>query len=406
MGDYDKKSQNIKPILINLYRLRHIEHSNLILSKKYAKAKPLINKTTSLLIKYKDFLSHRPLWNELHDCMVYYYDYLNLVNLNQSIPLFRGNLHNEFGEWYYKLYKHTGHYIIGSLLHFDTHDDMGLLDNKNIIKNKHVNVQLMSTNGCNQINYPVTCLLLNKKLNHIVWALPKWTYDHDYSTDQYLVSCKKNIKGIAHKNDLIFLRPNNSIHDQYLAKSDIVVVNQKYLNPTFYNFFHKFKFDRIHTNLLTNWHTLAHNIINMNHNTFILDIDLDYFVTNGDIVEKTIYMNDFNDLQSDIRSHGEPPMTLPRDAYTDNISLKYNKLLQKEFKAINVRLKTFIKGCKILKHYKLYPVLINFSDSTPSFFSGNPYRATFNNNYTPKYFVPYIHHFLIKELNKLYDKLI
>lgn len=401
-GDKDDSYYKIEPIVKKLLKLREVEYNKESLTKKYTKAKIIIKDILKLLVKSKDFLINRPFWNELHDRMVYYYEYQNNINIKKKLPLLRGNRHNEFSKWYYKLPnkpKNT------SLLHFDTHDDMGLIEDNKVIKNKKVDVSLMLQNGCNQINYPVTCILLQQNIDHIVWLLPKWVYDNDYSTDQYLVKCSNKTKSICDKNDLVFLRSNKSKKDDYMLNGDIILVDEKHLTPSLYNFYHKFMFDRIHTDKKSGWLKLSKKIQNMNNTNFILDIDLDYFVTNGDKVSRSIYMEDFNDLESDYRAHGEPGMYVPRNSYTDDISMKYQKLLNKEVNMIEKRVKIFLDGCKILKKNGLKVSMINFSDSAPSYFSGFPETAILSNNYVPKYYVPYIHYLLINGLEKIFGKL-
>ena len=122
----DEYNKGVKPIIETLYQLRCIECSRNEMSKKYKKAQPLLDSVLEKLMTRNDFLLFRPMWDELHDRMVYYYDYLNKRNLSNNIPLFCTTLHNEAVKWWLAAKKRNK--FSGTLIHFDTHDDMGLPD--------------------------------------------------------------------------------------------------------------------------------------------------------------------------------------------------------------------------------------------------------------------------------------
>ena len=82
----DEYNEGVKPIIETLYQLRCIECGRNEMSKKYKKAKPLLDSVLEKLMARNDFLLFRPMWDELHDRMVYYYDYLNKRNLSNKIP--------------------------------------------------------------------------------------------------------------------------------------------------------------------------------------------------------------------------------------------------------------------------------------------------------------------------------
>lgn len=389
----DTYNKGIREIVDILYSLRKIEFISQSMSAKYNKARSLIDYVTILLADKKNFVSFRPMWDELHDRMVYYYDFLNNENMDKKIPLFRVTLHNEAVNWWMKCKKK--HIIDGPLIHFDTHDDMGLPDtSKYLLKsNGDLNENGISKGSCGKIYWPVTCMLMSKGVNHVIWAMPKWIYDDNACFDQVLTCTKKS-------DVFLYLRPKGQKKDNFRIEGDVVVDNDGELKDMKkYKFYHPHRLDRIRLYTSTAWKKLGKKI---NSKYFMLDIDLDFFVTNGDKHSLSSYKQDFDDIESDGRVHGIPGIVTPRTAYDDDMSRNMIKDLNKEMYSIKKRVKTFLDGLYTLKKMGIKPCCINISDSSPSFFSGNAERAVFTNQYTPKYFVPLLHTILISGIRKIY----
>lgn len=383
---------NIKyqPIIKILTKLRNIENSKMSDVKKLQHANPLLTKTLKMLINSSigiNFLQHRPLWNELHDRMAYYYPILNNIQLKKSknkeyIPLFRTILHNDVVDYWYKFMNNSTKNTPSIHLHFDTHDDMNTpMNPQKILKDK--------IPTCNKINYPVTCMLLSKKIDNLFWLMPEWVYD----TDIHL----KQILHLNTNNELYYLRVKQQ-RDPFLFKEEVKNIKR---NPNKSEFSHEFSFSRIHTEKLSGFNKIIKYIDNTPAK-FILDIDLDYFTTNGKKVSVNQYKKTFDDLSSTYRASISEESGYPRDTLFLGEKDKHEELLIEETKQIKKRVGIFIEGLKLLKKHKITPAIINISDSTSVLLDGHLRDATFTNAYTPKYFVPYIHHLLIPQLLKLY----
>ena len=390
----NKYNKGLGEITGNLYQLRKIEHSGRSMKYKYEKSKPLLELTTKLLMKKENFLLYRPMWNELHDCMVFYYDYRNKENLNKSIPLFSITLHNEAVKWWL-MYKNKGH-LSSTLLHFDTHDDMGLPDTrKGLLTDKgKLDRKNIQKGSCGQIYWPVTCMLLSKGIDKVIWCIPSWVYDTNLTeVEQVLVHYKK-------KDTFAYLRTNGSKKDEYTLDIDIIPSIDRKKDMDFYKLH---AFSRLKVATLKGWERLSKDI--GTKSKFILDIDLDFFVTNGDAYSKEEYKVDFGDLESTGRTHGVPGVTVPRAAYEDDVSQQLTNKLNKEFGLIKKRVKIFLDGLRLLKKKGQLPCCISIADSAPSFFSGSALRSVWTNSYTPKYFIPVLRCLLRKGLKKIYPKL-
>lgn len=394
MGEADNNyNKGIDEIVDLLYSLQRVECSSESAKAKFEKARPVIIKVTELLAARKDFVLYRPMWENLHDRMVYYYDFLNKENLNRSpIPIFRDTLHNELVKWWLKAKKKG--ILQGPQVHFDTHDDMGLPDvpKKLLTAQGKLKESAILQGACGSIYWPITCMLLSKGIDHVIWAMPKWVYDDNAGFDQSLV-CETG-------NDLLYLRPAGQKKDKFFFPGNFELDTENDLeNPKKFRFHHAHRFDRIHMDNIHSWNHLGKMI---DSRKFVIDIDLDYFVCNGDKISLKDYKKDFDDIESTGRVHGMPGITTPRTMYSDDHSDEVVHKLNEEMTLIRKRVKSFLNGLQKLKDMGITPCYISISDSTASYFSGNSKRAVFTNQYTPKYFVPILHHLLTQGMRKIY----
>lgn len=388
----DKYNKGLVEITSRLYELRKIEYSKRSMKYKYDTSRPIVNKVTQLLLKKNNFLLYRPMWNELHDRIVFYYDYRNKKGLSQDIPIFSTTLHNEAVRWWLR-YQKKGH-LSNTLVHFDTHDDMGLPETyKGLLTTKgKLDYKNMMKGSCGMIYWPVTCMLLSKGVNNVIWCLPSWVYDTNFSTsEQALVHYRK-------EDRFAYIRPKGGKKDKYAYEIDFIPNLEQTKDMRFY---HPHEFSRLKVTNPKGWERLSKAI--GHNNRFILDIDLDFFVTNGDSYSREEYKHDFGDIESTGRVHNNPGITVPRAAYEDNESQKVIKKLNKEFELIKKRVNIFLNGLKVLKRRGQIPCCISIADSAASFFSGSKLRAVWTNSYTPKYFVPALRYLLEDSLKKIYS---
>lgn len=389
-----KYNKGLTKITSDLYQLRKIECGSRSMKYKYQTSKPIINRVTKHLLKKKNFLLYRPMWDELHDRMVFYYNYRNKKALSKSLPLFSVTLHNEAVKWWL-LYKKRGH-LSSTLVHFDTHDDMGLPETKKglLTTKGKLDYKNIRKGSCGLIYWPVTCMLLSEGIDNVIWCIPSWVYDTNFSTpEQALVHYKKGDR-------FAYLRSEGGKKDDFVLDIEILPNISKTKEMDFYQ---PHEFSRLKVTTADRWKRLSKAI--GSESKFILDIDLDFFVTNGDAISKKEYQKDFGDLESTGRVHGVPGITIPRAAYEDDDSKQMIKDLNKEFRLIKKRVEVFLRGLAALKKKGQTPCCISIADSAPSFFSGSTSRAVWTNCYTPKYFVPALRFLLNEGLKKIYPKL-
>lgn len=400
----EKMNKKVHPVLLQLYELRDIENKKIPMNQKLKQASKRIVSSVNQLAKINDYLLYRPLWEELHDRMVYYYRYINDKNVNSKIPFFQTTMHNETVYWWKKAQDKKK--LKGVLVHYDSHPDMNvpphsaekIVCKKNITFNEFFRYSI-----CGEIGSPVTCLLLMKASNNVIWGMPNWLYDENGDYTQYLVSCKDQRKSkVCSKHEMTYLRSDKSPKDPWGIEehNSIKRVPEEIIKPENFGFFHKFRYNRLHFDKVDTWKHMEK--IMGKEKYFILDLDLDFFVCNGLKISKKEYMKNFQDIRSFYRTDGMPEIYNPRMQYQNAIANKLKRSLAKETLEIKKRIRKFLTGLKYLKSKGKVPSVINLSDSTPSLFSGDINKAVFNNHYTPKYFVPLIHVLLITGFHKLY----
>src|SRR3989344_3019687 len=184
-------NKKVRTVILELYELRNLECNDISMDNKLTKASKYVLSIIDKLLKYDNYLLYRPLWEELHDRMVYYYNHINETNLKNKIPFFQTTLHNETVYWWKKAQDLNK--LNGVLVHYDSHPDMNIPGHsaRKILNGNDINVnEFFRYSICGEIGSPVTCLLLMKASNNVIWGMPEWLYDEDGEYQQYLVTCK------------------------------------------------------------------------------------------------------------------------------------------------------------------------------------------------------------------------
>ena len=137
---------------------------------------------------------------------------------------------------------------------------------------------------------------------------------------------------------------------------------------------------------------------------YILDIDLDYFVCNGQPLRRHEYFKQHGyDVQSTKRVAEKEFIEYPRGQFLeDRAYTKYRRVFMDEVSLIRKRITKFFKCLKYLKKHRLIPRLITISDSTSAEFTACIGCPSVSNNYVPKQLVLYVHTKIIDGLSDLF----
>ena len=368
---------------INIIKINELEN-NFNLTKKHEKT---FNMLLNTLIKRKKYALDQTLWSELYIHSIYFYKNINKIH---NIPIVMVTKHNHILEFYMKKKLKKNNFTI---LHFDTHLDTNDINDSSVLPKlyrKYIetnnNIYLeKAQNLVWDIGSAISGVLFTTGIQNYVWCMPEWVPDPNIISTYFLKENKKNI--YAYSNDYIF--------------EDDVLTDIKYTSKI--NKENNSIYAKIQTG--KNQKNIKNKLIEiLGDKKYILDIDLDYFVCNGEKLIKKDYFEEPYDLMSINRTktimvneHS------PRDKTHNTEELEsYNKNIKKEIKLIDKRIKNFLKLITELKNENYIPSYISICDSTNIEFSFCTKCNTVSNGYVPKNLALYIHTHIFDGLFKIF----
>lgn len=383
-----------KEIYSKISKLRNYEYNIVSKKKKISMDDYILNNSIlkSIYVNIYKYINNIiniiPILDELIERQTFYYRFMNTKQVNQininysdyiiSIPVIEVAKHHHAVEWVYKLCDSDN---IGTILHVDSHADMNPIKNDINFTKLCIKKKLFSKKNLKRIYDSVTNIgsvlvpfvAPYNSNNGIVWLTPEWVTEP-------------------------FCQSENIISTSY----DYCCFYGK--APIYYpNLLHEYK--KINNNPDTPISIITTNIkesskvIKQISNNYILNIDLDYFVTYG---------NDNYKETGDAISHNRTIFDYGYILKTDNYTFEKTKqLLQFEMNLIRERIDKFLVLIKKLKDNGKIPKMIIICDSTRIHFSheylGQEFiqynESQLINEFTPKYLTYWIHNTILHHLN-------
>jgi hypothetical protein len=348
--------------------------------------KTLFKQLLRELIKRKKFAQDQDLWKELYLRSLAFYRSKTHIG---SIPTRLVTKHNEIVSFYMEqeISKTSS-----TILRFDTHADLNPIQESAylpVIYQKYLDTKDSKYLRDAQklvwdIGAAKSGVLFATGIRDLVWGIPQWVPDANVTIKYGIKKNKKNMSLITDDvhakgmNEWAIQRMKSSLPQRTFSKAQTGRLSKRTLERII-------------------------KMIKSNGNEYILDIDLDYFICNGQPFDKS-YWKELYDLQSFHRTQTrEINEDVPRSKLEKTAELKkYERKLQNEIRQVNQRIKTFFKILKDLKRQGLKPSHITLCDSTNVLFSDCISCNSFSNGYVPLNLALYVHTYVEHYLHKLF----
>ena len=340
--------------------------------------------------KRKKYAQDFNLWEELYYHSIFFYSNIKKIG---NIPTILVTKHNHILPFYMK---HNIGKLNTTILHFDTHPDMNIVKNsielpsfyKNYLESKNIKYLDDAQKVVWDIGAAISGVILTTGIQNYIWCMPEWIPDPNIKTKYFIKENKKTIG--LYSND-------PKVEDNDLV--DLTYINRfKNTDKPERNYI---KIQTGKDNNLKISKTLSKEL----GNTYILDIDLDYFVCNGQKLNKKSYFNDQYDVSSYYRTQkiifNEDN---PRDFYyySEDVE-KFNNSLKRELNIIDKRINKFLLLIKKLKDKGSVPSHISICDSTNIQFNLCNKCNSLSNGYVPINLALIIHNKIFNGLKELFQ---
>jgi len=371
----------------NINELIKLEYNKLTLNSKNHQL--LFNNLLYELFKRKKYGLDYECWKELYlRSLCFYKKYDKLGN----IPLVLVTKHNEILPFYMKQQIHKTN---NTFVHWDTHPDFNEVNNANQLQSLYKQYLKTKNEECIKkaqhivwdIGAAVTGVFLTTGTKDTIWNMPNWIPDKQTNINYFFkkhpnyisINTNDNIKSIHNLEEFTYDKNPNTNQQNVYAKIQAGKLSKEGLK-----------------NMI--------NVISKNGNKYILDVDLDYFVCNGQPLNKS-YIHDSFDVSSFYRSaFVDFQAKYPRDEPFENLELiKYENHLKKEIIYIDLRIKHFLRVVRYLKKKQFTPSHISICDSTNVHFNGCETCNSIGNNYVPLNLALYVHTRVMIGLHNIFN---
>ena len=304
----------------------------------------LFNELLNTLLKRNKFGLDQHLWTELYYHSIYFYHNIKKIG---KIPSIVTTKHNFIIPFYMKEKLST---YDTTILHFDTHPDMNGVKNsaklpdiyKKYLQSKSQKYLNEAQDIVWDIGASVSGTIFATGIQNYIWCIPEWVVDPEIEASYFLKKNKVSIGMYTNDEKLI----NNSLCDIYYTRNE-----------------NKTEIEKIYSKIKIKKKSALNKLINIinkgNGKTYILDIDLDYFVCNGEKLNVDRYMKK--------------------------------------------RIRSFLDLIKSLKKRGYIPSHINISDSTNVEFQGCKNCNSLSNNYLPLHFALYVNTHVFNGLSNIFE---
>lgn len=384
----------INSISHKINRLMNMQFEN-----NYEKSAEIFNDIYATLLKRNKFTIDQKLWEVLYLRSLYFYKFQNNIG---NIPTTFVTKHNNILPFYMRNLRdmrnlHEDNDEDIPIIHFDTHMDQNPVEGsaelprlyQKYIETRDENYIKDAQKIVWDIGSANSGVILTTGVRDVIWCLPAWVPDKEISFRYFIKYNKKNLT----------ICTNDNI--RYPGLQEFTYTKQSPNGPTAI-------ISKLQTGRDCGASRKLLKLIRSNKfSTYILDIDLDYFICNGKPFRPS-YFREMYDLQSYYRTPFEDyNQEYPRDKHQRSRKLdKYTTAFKKELAHVNKRIKNFLKIIKYLNKKNIRPKYISICDSTNVEITDcdpdNNYNCnSVSNNYVPLNIVLYVHTLVVNGLRKI-----
>jgi len=419
---------------------------------KYVIVKPMITDMFRILWKRKEFVKDRIFWEEMYHISTYFYKLFNTHPSHDigGIPTVRVTKHNDAAWFWVHIMREkkwnmdpSSTRYVGTLVHVDTHCDDNAIQYPIVLRK--VGKRVLDGKATEHdwkvyrtlawdIGAAVTAFQVMTRARDWFWIYPQWIRHKENDMDVVLglfhphARLRQNdpplLKKMYKKRDRLVSNAFYNVSDFSLRdvpkmvdgpETELIKVSRtdaplkeemdeetlKEAHPRFAQVFAAlepavFRARKPHTP--RQWREIGEEL----SPRYILDMDLDYFCSNGKDPYKKSYEKETYDVHSfgrvDVPNFSRFPRSMTDG---DHVIEMAGKKVKREVKMVRQRIVEFLRGIRLLKRMGKVPSIISLSDSTGVNFGEKEYFS-FGNEYLPRYFALFVHMFLIDGLKRIF----
>jgi hypothetical protein len=343
----------------------------------------LFNLLSELLFERNQFVKDLDLWEEIYMRSLCFYKFKTHIG---SIPITLVTKHNEILPFYMKQMAKKDKDV--TFLRFDTHSDLNPIKDSSMLKGLYKKYKKTHSDTYIKkaqdivwdIGAAKSGVLLTVGIKDLIWGFPAWVFD------------RETRHGLFIKKGFLYTDEEDTIfNDKLPSETDVVKQFSKIQIGNVKKYSKNIKKDV--------------DMIKINGTTYVLDIDLDYFVSNGEKRNRKEQLKELFDVQSFNRTKTIVlNENVPRKKIQNTSEfIKFNKDIRREKRLIDKRLTHFFKIITSLKKKGYTPCMISVCDSTNILFQDCQTCNSISNGYVPVYFAFYIHTKVMSGLTQLFE---